>query len=56
MEAVCSPETLIPTYKSTWHHNPEDHYGDLHCCEKLKSVILLKFYKAMADLNTGLLE
>jgi hypothetical protein len=26
-EAVCSSETLVPIYKSTRRHNPEDHYG-----------------------------
>jgi hypothetical protein len=26
MEAVCSLETLVPTYKSTWRHNSDDHY------------------------------
>ncbi|XP_021914580.1 uncharacterized protein LOC110827319 isoform X2 [Zootermopsis nevadensis] len=25
MEAVCSSETLVPTYKSMQHHKPEDH-------------------------------
>jgi hypothetical protein len=24
MEAVCSPETMVSAYKSTWHYNPED--------------------------------
>jgi hypothetical protein len=26
MEAVCSSETLVSTYKSTRRHNPEDHH------------------------------
>jgi hypothetical protein len=26
MEALCSPETLISTYKSTQHNNPEDQH------------------------------
>jgi hypothetical protein len=25
MEAVCSSETLVTTYQSIWHHNPEDY-------------------------------
>jgi hypothetical protein len=25
MEAILSSETLVTTYKSTRHHNPEDH-------------------------------
>jgi hypothetical protein len=24
METVCFSETLVSTYKSTWHYNPED--------------------------------
>jgi hypothetical protein len=24
MEAICSSETLVTTYKPTWRHNPED--------------------------------
>jgi hypothetical protein len=39
MEAVCSSETLVPTYKSTRHHNPQDHHGNLHRRENLKSLI-----------------
>jgi hypothetical protein len=27
MEAVCSSETLISTYKSTWRYNPDDQHG-----------------------------
>jgi hypothetical protein len=37
IEAVCSSETLVPTYKSTQRHNPEDHCGYLHHHENLKS-------------------
>jgi hypothetical protein len=25
IKIVCSTETLVPTYKSTWHLNPDDH-------------------------------
>jgi hypothetical protein len=25
MEAIYISETLVPTYKLTWHHNPEDY-------------------------------
>jgi hypothetical protein len=36
MKAVCSSETLVTIYKSTWHHNPEDHHLHLHHHENLK--------------------
>jgi hypothetical protein len=36
-EVVCSSETLVPTYNSTWHHNPGDQNQHFHCCENLKS-------------------
>jgi hypothetical protein len=29
-------DTLVPTYKSKWRHNPEDHQGHLHRRENLK--------------------
>jgi hypothetical protein len=25
VEAVCSSTVFVPTYKSTWHHNPEEY-------------------------------
>jgi hypothetical protein len=28
MEAVCSSKTLVPAYKFTWPHIPEDHGWD----------------------------
>jgi hypothetical protein len=28
--AVCSSDTLIPTYKTTQHHNPEDYNMNSH--------------------------
>jgi hypothetical protein len=36
MEVVCSSETLVPIYKSTRCHNPEDHHGHLLRRESLK--------------------
>jgi hypothetical protein len=36
MEAVCSSETLVPTYKSTRRHNPENHNQQLHRRENLR--------------------
>jgi hypothetical protein len=30
MEAVCSAETLVTTYKVTRRHNPEDHNHVVH--------------------------
>jgi hypothetical protein len=37
MNAVCYSEMAVHTYRSTQHHNPEDHHGHLRCCEKLNS-------------------
>jgi hypothetical protein len=31
LETICSSETLVITYKTTWHHNPEDYYDILFC-------------------------
>jgi hypothetical protein len=25
MEVICSSKTMVTIYKTTWHHNPEDH-------------------------------
>lgn len=36
VEALWSSKILIPTYKSTWHHNPEydhSHRNSLYCGE-----------------------
>jgi hypothetical protein len=45
MEAVCSSETLVPTYKSTWHHNPENHNQHIHRLDNLSFVLLfISFY------------
>lgn len=30
ISAICSPETLVSTYKSTWHCNPEDQHQLTH--------------------------
>jgi hypothetical protein len=37
MKAVCSFETLVPTYKFTRCHNPEDYHGHLHQRNNFKS-------------------
>jgi hypothetical protein len=37
MKAVCSFEILITIYKTTRHHNPEDHKWHLHRRENLNS-------------------
>jgi hypothetical protein len=36
MEAVCSSETLVSTYKSTRRYYPEDQHRHLHRSENLK--------------------
>jgi hypothetical protein len=30
MEAVCSSETLVPIYQTSWCHNSDDHNMNLH--------------------------
>jgi hypothetical protein len=37
IEAICSSETLVSTYKSIWHFYPEDQHRHLHRRESLKS-------------------
>jgi len=37
MEAADSSEMLLPTYKTTWCHNPEDSNCNTECRENLKS-------------------
>jgi hypothetical protein len=37
VETVCSPETLVSTYKFTWRYYPEDQHRRLHRRENLKS-------------------
>ena len=37
MEAVCSSETSVTTYQSTWSNIPEDLELCKYCCEHLKS-------------------
>jgi hypothetical protein len=39
MEAVCSSETMISTYKSTRRHNPEEQHRHLHRRENLISYL-----------------
>jgi hypothetical protein len=47
MEAVCSSETLLSTYKSTRRYNPKDQHRHLHRRENLKSNTPLKSYIAV---------
>jgi hypothetical protein len=39
IKPVHSCETLVSTYKSTWHHKTESQYQHLHLCENLISSI-----------------
>jgi hypothetical protein len=43
MEAVCSSETLVSTYKSTRYYNPEDQQRHTHCRENRKSHSCITF-------------
>jgi hypothetical protein len=40
---ACSFKMLVTTYKTTWHHKPEDHKQNLHHSETLKFFIQLNF-------------
>jgi hypothetical protein len=55
MEEICSSELLVPTYKSTPRHNPEDCHWHLHCHENLKfhlcfCCISFHFHETLAKL------
>jgi hypothetical protein len=40
---ICSLDMSVTFYKTTWHHNPEDHHQNLHCHKNPKS------YKEICD-------
>jgi hypothetical protein len=40
METVCFSESLVSTYESTQHHNPEEQYRHPEHCENLKSHMI----------------
>jgi hypothetical protein len=42
-EAVCSSGTFVPTYKSTWHYNPEDQHQHFYDHENLKPQSIQPF-------------
>jgi hypothetical protein len=44
MEAICSSETLITTYKLTRRHHPEDHNRHVHRRENLKFQIVTTWW------------
>jgi hypothetical protein len=41
MEAIRPSETLVTTYKTTQHHNPEDHNSHFHCHDSKVLFLLL---------------
>lgn len=43
MDVAGTSETLVPFYKVSWHHDPEDYNPHIHCCKNLKSHISLCF-------------
>jgi hypothetical protein len=38
MEAVCSSETLVPTYQTTRWYNPESHNMNVHSNKALNKI------------------
>jgi hypothetical protein len=41
MEAICSSRMSVSLHQSTQHYIPEDRSLHIHCCENLKSNIIL---------------
>jgi hypothetical protein len=41
-------KTLVTTYKTAWHPNPEDHDQQLLCCENLESYIVMMSWPFLA--------
>jgi hypothetical protein len=39
-EAICTSETLAPTYHTMWCHNPEHHNKNFHSHENLKYYVI----------------
>jgi hypothetical protein len=57
MEKLCFSETLVCTYMSTQHYNPEDQQRHLHCNENLKYHILgVRYCAVSVDVNCAILE
>jgi hypothetical protein len=38
----CSSKMLVTTFEITQYHNSEDHHLDLHCCENIRSHMLIR--------------
>ena len=49
MEALYFFETLLPKYKTTRCHKPEDHYMNLHRRGNLKLCYVLKLIRMLSD-------
>jgi hypothetical protein len=54
MKVICFSETLVPTYKFTRLHNPEDYHGHLHRHENLKSHLVRRYDQPMFTHTTYL--
>jgi hypothetical protein len=48
-ETVCSSETLVFIYMSTWHYYPEDQHQHLHCHKNHKSHIIFWLYIKVSE-------
>jgi hypothetical protein len=52
VEAMCSSEILVITYKITQHHNWEDHSPYFHYCESVKFHILILMYRILLSIDS----
>jgi hypothetical protein len=56
MEAVCSSETLIPTYQMAQWCNTQDHNINLHCHENPPVLCITYLHKWVCLLRAGFLK
>jgi hypothetical protein len=45
IDSVCSSETLVPTYKFMWYHNPEDQH------RQIDKLFITKMYRAFYKIS-----